>query len=53
VRDLGSGGPADAGRRQIDWDGRRDDGRPAGSGVYFYRVEAGHDARTGRLVLVK
>jgi predicted lipoprotein with Yx(FWY)xxD motif len=27
------------GRHQVTWDGRRDDGRPLGGGVYFIRVE--------------
>jgi flagellar hook assembly protein FlgD len=26
---------------EITWDGRDDAGRPVGSGVYFYRLEAG------------
>ena len=53
VRTLADGTPAGAGSQRLVWDGRRDDGRPAGSGVYFYRIEAGGDARSGRFVLVK
>ncbi len=34
-----------AGPQRLEWDGRRADGREAGSGVYFVRVEAG-TART-------
>jgi hypothetical protein len=30
-----------AGMHEITWDGRDDAGRPVGSGVYFYRLEAG------------
>jgi hypothetical protein len=53
VRTLAAGMQGAAGSRRLVWDGRHDDGRPAGSGVYFYRIEAGGDARSGRLVLVK
>jgi hypothetical protein len=53
VRTLAAGTRGAPGSRRLVWDGRRDDGRPAGSGVYFYRLEAGGDARSGRFVLVK
>ncbi len=42
-----------AGVHIIPWDGRDESGRPVASGVYFYRVDAGFDVRTARLVLVR
>ncbi|MCB1184178.1 carbohydrate-binding protein [bacterium] len=41
------------GRHEIAWDGRDGEGRTLGSGVYFYRLEAGGAARIGKMVLVK
>lgn len=38
---------------QAVWDGRRDDGRDAGAGVYFFRLECGGEARTRKLLLVR
>jgi hypothetical protein len=44
-------GPAPAGARRIDWDGRDDAGRRLPSGVYFCRLEAGGKVLARRLVL--
>ena len=46
-------GRVSAGRRQIVWDGRDDHGRPAASGVYFYKLSAGAFQASRRLVLLK
>lgn len=35
------------------WDGRREDGREAGAGVYFFRLESGGEVRTRKLLLVR
>jgi hypothetical protein len=35
------------------WDGRDDAGQPVGSGVYFYRLEAGSFAATGKMVVIR
>jgi hypothetical protein len=35
------------------WDGRDDAGQPVGSGVYFYRLEAGSFSATQKLVVVR
>lgn len=35
------------------WDGRDSEGRPVGSGVYFYRLEAGSFTATQKLVVVR
>ena len=43
----------EGGIKQIEWDGRDDAGRPASSGVYFYRLEAGKQSLTRKMVLLK
>jgi len=35
------------------WDGMTDSGNPAASGIYFVRVRAAGEAKTGRLVLLR
>src|SRR5688572_27812856 len=42
-----------AGSHRIGWDGRRDDGSPAASGVYFVRARSEFAIQTRRLVLVR
>lgn len=42
-----------AGRHQVTWDGTDRNRARVSSGVYFYNVECGSVARSGRLVLVK
>lgn len=42
-----------AGPQAMRWDGRDAGGREVGSGVYLYRVTAGAEAVTGRLVKVR
>ena len=42
-----------AGAYATPWDGRDDGGRSVPSGVYFYRLETGHDAQTSRVVRVE
>lgn len=43
--------PFDAGWHEVGWDGTGDNGRPAASGVYFYRFEAGETVSTRRMIL--
>jgi hypothetical protein len=40
-----------AGEHRLTWDGTDDAGRPAASGLYFYRVERGGDTSVTRVVL--
>ena len=42
-----------AGRHQIAWDGTNRYGQKVGSGVYFYRLEAGGVTQTRKMVLVR
>lgn len=46
-------GAVDAGERRFVWDGRDDAGRALASGVYFYRLQAVSECRTGRVQLLK
>jgi hypothetical protein len=46
-------GSMDAGTRVLVWDGRDRSGRAAASGVYFVRLVADRQVRTGRVVLVR
>jgi choice-of-anchor B domain-containing protein len=41
------------GAHRAIWDGRGSDGRAVASGVYFYRLEAGGEVQTRRMLLVK
>jgi hypothetical protein len=42
-----------AGRHVVQWNGRQSDGRPAPSGVYFYRVEAAGTVQVRTMTLVR
>jgi DNA-binding transcriptional regulator YhcF (GntR family) len=42
-----------AGSYSLRWDGRNENGDPAASGVYLYRIEAGPYTLTNRMVLLK
>jgi DNA-binding transcriptional regulator YhcF (GntR family) len=46
-------GEQEAGRHNVQWDGKHDDGSPASSGMYLFRVDAGEQAVTDCLVLLK
>lgn len=41
------------GTHKIVWDGNGENGLPAASGVYFYRLKAGTSVVTGRMLLLK
>lgn len=47
IRDSGRGA------HEVEWDGARDDGRPAASGVYFVRIEAEERSHSRRIVLLR
>jgi hypothetical protein len=38
---------------QALWDGRDDEGRAVGSGVYFYRLKAGPFEQSKRMTILK
>lgn len=42
-----------AGTRKVVWDGRDENGEGVASGVYLYRIEAGPNTVTNRMVLLK
>jgi len=42
-----------SGQQAVVWSGQDDDGRLMASGVYMYRINAGEEAMSGKLVLVK
>jgi len=46
-------GAEEAGTHQRSWAGRDQSGRTVGSGVYFYRLQAGDDVETRRMLLAK
>jgi hypothetical protein len=41
------------GFHDVPWDGRDDRGQPVGSGVYFYRIQAGSFTATHKMVVVR
>lgn len=41
------------GAETVTWDGRDETGRPAASGVYFYKLTTDHRSRTRRMLLLK
>ena len=46
-------GRCQAGRYAVRWDGRDDQGRTMASGVYLYRLQAGAQVETRKLLLVR
>jgi len=46
-------GPQDVGAHEVTWQGRDDDGRSVAAGVYVYRLRAGDEVLTRRMVLAK
>lgn len=45
--------PRAAGVQEVAFDGRGRDGRPLPAGVYLYRVSAGSEVRTGKMVVAR
>jgi hypothetical protein len=53
VQRLVEAEPKEAGRHTVTWQGRSQYGKPVGSGVYFYRIEAGDFRASRKMVLVR
>ena len=53
VRTLVRDETQEAGLHEVRWRGQTRYGTPAGSGVYFYRIEAGGFTETRKMVLVR
>ena len=45
--------PRSAGRYEVTWDGRDNAGRTVGTGVYFYRLQAGEGGIVKKMLLLK
>jgi len=45
--------PKTAGVHRVEWDGQNRYGTPVGSGVCFYRLQAGDTSETRKMVLVR
>jgi hypothetical protein len=43
----------DAGSKNVTWDGTAAPGKPVSSGVYFYRLKAGKEVLTRKMVLIQ
>lgn len=52
VRTLADGMTA-AGAHEIVWNGRNDNGNPAGAGIYFCRLQTGEGSFTRKMVMVQ
>jgi hypothetical protein len=46
-------GPLAPGRHAVEWTSTTDDGRPVGSGIYFYKLVAGDYSESKKMVLMK
>jgi hypothetical protein len=53
VRVLADERRAEAGPREIAFDGTDERGRSLATGIYFYRIEATEDVLTGRIAIAK
>jgi len=53
VRTLLEGAFLEAGRHDLQIDGRSDAGTRLASGIYFYRIEAPDGAATGQFAIMK
>jgi hypothetical protein len=53
IRELIDGEIFSEGRHEVIWNGRDESGRKVASGTYFFRLEAGNDSETKRMVLAK
>jgi flagellar hook assembly protein FlgD len=42
-----------AGSHRVQWRGQDDAGRPVSSGLYFYKVTAGDQTATGKMMLLQ
>ncbi|MCK4657312.1 MAG: T9SS type A sorting domain-containing protein, partial [candidate division Zixibacteria bacterium] len=45
--------PLEIGKHSVVWDGRDDGGNDVASGMYFYRIQAGSNVQTRKMVKLK
>ncbi|OGB68392.1 MAG: hypothetical protein A2Y94_04410 [Caldithrix sp. RBG_13_44_9] len=43
----------EAGNHSVTWNGRNDAGQVIGSGIYFYKIVAGNEQRTKKMILMR
>jgi flagellar hook assembly protein FlgD len=53
VRVLVEEGEVAPSGHRVVWDGRDENGRPAASGTYFYRLEAGSTSESRSMILLR
>jgi hypothetical protein len=53
IRTLACSSPLHAGNHRVQWDATNEQGFSCNSGLYFYRLRAGNDIVTGKLILMR
>ena len=43
----------EAGRHNLEWDGKDDNNNVSGSGIYLYQVKSGSESKSAKMILIK